>query len=138
MNRIDGDDMTKEYGRKEGTPLQKLLSYVGRDKPRLIGSVLLSIGGVVFGIIPYAIAANILEDLISQSLSVSKAVILCLVAFGCYLLKTVFVLASTRLSHHIAYRVLEDLRGNLAARLTPDSAGQGDFCSLWCDQEGIR
>jgi multidrug ABC transporter, permease/ATP-binding protein len=74
--------------------------------------------GVIAGIVPYGLGARVLAGLIDGSLTAERLLALCLAALGFYLLRAVLLTASTLVSHHIAYGILERLRGDLADRLT--------------------
>mgnify|MGYP001020192307 CR=1 FL=1 len=73
---------------------------------------------MIAGIVPYGLGARVLAGLIDGSLTAERLLVLCLAALGFYLLRAVLLTASTLVSHHIAYGILERLRGDLADRLT--------------------
>ena len=103
---------------RQQSALGRLLDRSPAQKRGLRLSALLAALGVIAGIVPYGLGARVLAGLIDGSLTAERLLALCLAALGFYLLRAVLLTASTLVSHHIAYGILERLRGDLADRLT--------------------
>ena len=104
---------------RQQSALGRLLDRSPAQKRGLRLSALLAALGVIAGIVPYGLGARVLAGLIDGSLTapaapkvgVAKPKVI-------ILLRAVLLTASTLVSHHIAYGILERLRGDLADRLT--------------------
>ena len=98
--------------------MKRLFRMAGEYKSKMILSVLLAIGSVAAGIIPYFFISWFVTQIVGNGpldyrlYSVAVAVGVCLI------LKSVMFLLSTRLSHQAAYRILRNLRLQLAGKLT--------------------
>ena len=103
---------------RQQSALGRLLDRSPAQKRGLRLSALLAALGVIAGIVPYGLGARVLAGLIDGSLTAERLLALCLAALGFYLLRAVLLTVSTLVSHHIAYGILERLRGDLADRLT--------------------
>jgi ATP-binding cassette subfamily B protein len=106
--------------RKENNPglFRSLTNFMGECKAKMALSVVFSVLGVIFGILPFVGASLIISGLFEQKRNFQYYLI-CALAFGGggALLKILFSFLSTALSHICAYSILKDLRLKVAKKL---------------------
>lgn len=98
--------------------MKRLFRLAGKYRSKMIASVLLSIGSVAAGIIPYFFISWFVTQIVDGSLLDYRVFITAAAVGACLILKSVMFLLSTRLSHQAAYRILRNLRLQLAEKLT--------------------
>lgn len=104
--------------KKPESPMSKLMGLAGEHKKKYVLSVVLAIIGVAAGIVPYFAVARILIALIDGSRELSFYAGYCLVAAVGYLLKVLFSIWSTSVSHTATYKVLREIRRKLISKLS--------------------
>ena len=98
-------------------PLQRLMLFAKPHKRRFVTSVILAILGVTFGIVPYFMATNIIIQLMHGNDNISFYLIACLVSGGSFVLKAVLMGISTSESHKATFKVLSEVRRQIAKKL---------------------
>lgn len=98
--------------------MKRLFRLTGEYKIKMILSVLLAIGSVAAGIIPYFFISWFVTQIVGNGLLDYRLFIPAVAVGVCLILKSVMFLLSTRLSHQAAYRILRNLRLQLAEKLT--------------------
>lgn len=104
--------------KKPESPMSKLMGLAGEHKKKYVLSVVLAIIGVAAGIVPYFAVARILIALIDGSRELSLYAGYCLAAAVGYLLKVLFSIWSTSVSHTATYKVLREIRRKLISKLS--------------------
>lgn len=84
----------------------------------LAASVLLAVLGSVCGVIPYLTVSQIIIRFLGRNYELASISLLALLAFFGYLGGTWLNTASTMLSHRSAFRILENIRTELAVKLS--------------------
>lgn len=98
--------------RKLENPLSRLMGLAGKQKKKYALSIVLAILGVAAGIIPYFAVARMLIALIGGTKEISFFAGYCLMAAAGYLLKVLFSIWSTSVSHTATFEVLKEIRKN--------------------------
>ena len=93
-----------------------LKRYLQSHKGPMGLSVLLSVGSVFLGFLPYFVIFWLLTDFISGSITGHEIVVLGFLCGAGYLLKSLLFEVSTTLSHRTAYAILQQIRSDLAAK----------------------
>lgn len=104
--------------RKLENPLSRLMGLVGKQKKKYALSIVLAILGVAAGIIPYFAVARMLITLIGSTKEISFFAAYCLMAAAGYLLKVLFSIWSTSVSHTATFEVLKEIRKKLLSKLS--------------------
>lgn len=98
--------------------MRRLFRLAGEYQSKMVLSVLLAIGSVAAGIIPYFFISRFITQIIGGG-PFDRRLFIVPAAVGVFLiLKSVMFLLSTRLSHQAAYRILRNVRLKLAEKLT--------------------
>ena len=104
--------------RKLENPLSRLMGLAGKQKKKYALSIVLAILGVAAGIIPYFAVARMLIALIGGTKEISFFAAYCLMAAAGYLLKVLFSIWSTSVSHTATFEVLKEIRKKLLSKLS--------------------
>ena len=104
--------MKKTEKKQQSSPsfFQELGCFMKPYQGRYIGSVLLSILGVLCSIGAYAFAGAVAAMLFRPEPRAEAALLLALGAVGCKVLHALLLNASTWISHQAAYGTLKDIR----------------------------
>lgn len=98
--------------------MRRLFRLAGEYQSKMVLSVLLAIGSVAAGIIPYFFISRFITQIIGGG-PFGRRLFIVPTAVGVFLIfKSVLFLLSTRLSHQAAYRILRNVRLKLAEKLT--------------------
>lgn len=118
-NSNHGENKEVYYGQKE---IRKSVIPVngigGKTKEKYALSIVLAILGVAAGIIPYFAVARMLITLIGSTKEISFFAAYCLMAAAGYLLKVLFSIWSTSVSHTATFEVLKEIRKKLLSKLS--------------------
>lgn len=98
--------------------IKRLLGHAGEYRKHMILSVLLAIGSVAAGIIPYFAIRRLVMEMIRPGAAESRLTLLALAVGAALLLKSLLFGISTTQSHRAAYRILRNIRVRLAHKLT--------------------
>lgn len=98
--------------------VRRLLGYANEYKKKMLLSVLLAVGSVAAGILPYFAIQRFAMELLRPGAEGSRLMLLALMIGALLILKTVLFAASTTESHKAAYRILRNIRASLADKLT--------------------
>lgn len=104
--------------KKSENPMSRLMELAGRQKQKYVLSVILAILGVAAGIVPYFAVARMLIALIDRNRELSFYGTYCLIAAVGYLLKVLFSIWSTSVSHTATFDVLKEIRMKLISKLS--------------------
>lgn len=96
--------------------LSTLFAYAQGEKKKLVISTLLSVLGIVSGLIPFYCMYEIICDFSSGTAQKESIIKWCLFALLAFVVKIAFFSLSTGLSHNMAYNILAGLRLRLADR----------------------
>ena len=107
-----------------------LLQYAKGQKTKFIGSVLLSVVSIMFGLVPYFCLYRILEAFAAGTVKKTGIFYWCGLALAFYLVKIVLYGLSTGVSHHVAYHVVAQLRMQVADRFLHAPLGQVQKASI--------
>lgn len=101
---------------KKQSWLQALFAYAGGEKRRMALSIVLSVGSVLLGLVPFYCMYALIDGFVAGTATSAEAVKWCLLSLGAYGLKILLFSLSTGTSHAMAYTILEGLRLRLADR----------------------
>lgn len=104
--------------KKSENPMSRLMGLAGEQKKKYVVSVILAVMGVASGIIPYFSAAWMLTALLDGNGELSFYAACCLLAAAGYLLKVLFSVWSTSVSHTATFEVLREIRKKLISKLS--------------------
>ncbi len=97
--------------------MKRLFQLTGKYKSKMVLSVLLAIGSVAAGIIPYFFISWFITQIVDCN-TLDHSLFIAPIAVCVFLiLKSILFLLSTRLSHQVAYRILRNIRLRLAEKL---------------------
>ena len=98
--------------------MKRLFFMAGQHKRRMALSVLCAIISVAAGMVPYFIVQRFIIALLSPGVTPGALIGLAILVAVFLILKTVLFMVSTNLSHKAAFRILRNVRVQLAAKLT--------------------
>ena len=98
-------------------PLQRLMLFAKPHKREFLTSVVLATLGVAFGIVPYFMATNIIIQLMQGNDNIIFYFICCVISGLCFVLKAVLMGLSTSQSHKATFKVLSEVRIQIAKKL---------------------
>ncbi|WP_353096141.1 hypothetical protein [Tissierella praeacuta] len=104
--------------KKSESSLSRLMGLAGEQKKKYMGSIILAILGVAAGIVPYLAVARMVIGLINGNQESEFYGVMCLVAAGGYLLKVIFSIWSTSVSHTATFEVLKEIRKKIISKLS--------------------
>ena len=104
--------------------LSTLFGFLGKQKGKLILSVILSVTGILAGLVPYFCIYRLVEQLLENTLTAQSVLTFCGQALLFYVIQAVFFSLSTGLSHHAAFHVLKGLRMKVADRFLRAPLGE--------------
>ncbi|MDO5746903.1 MAG: ABC transporter ATP-binding protein [Actinomycetaceae bacterium] len=96
----------------------RLLGFTSGMKKHVVTSIVLSILGILTGIIPYVLIGYVLAELLESTLTVQRLLWYFLASGGAYIVARALLIASTLASHRMAYRTLYRVRVALTQKLT--------------------
>lgn len=95
-----------------------LSPFIQAYKGKLIGSALVEIFSVLFGLVPYYVTARIINQLFQSTADKSLIALYVLIGFIGHICKIYLHNLSTIQSHHAAFAILSDMRRTMADKLT--------------------
>ncbi|WP_425544714.1 ABC transporter ATP-binding protein [Clostridium oceanicum] len=95
-----------------------ILNFAKQCKNKMIASILLSIAGVAFGMIPYFAVSNLISRLFENDYKWANIMYIALIALIGYLGKVIFSTMSTILSHKSAFIILKNIRQEITEKLS--------------------
>ncbi len=99
------------------SPIGRIWQIARKEHGRLLLSVVYAIFGVLAGVVPYIAAARIISGIISGNRELSHYIVLVLVAFLGYALKSILYSAGLSVSHRAAFSLLAEVRKAIFAKL---------------------
>ena len=109
--------------------MKSLFAYAEGEKKRMLLSVLLSVGSVVLGLVPFYCMYRLI-CLFADTANAGQVVQWCLLALAAYGVKILLFSLSTGVSHTMAYTILEGLRLRLADRFLHAPLGDVESHSI--------
>ena len=103
---------------EKGSPMARLMALAGEQKKQYVRSIILAVIGVAAGMLPYFAVARMviaLLDGVADSVYYGRW---CLIAAAGYLLKVLFSIWSTSVSHTATYKTLREIRKTLISKLS--------------------
>lgn len=97
--------------------LSSLWMFANDCRDKMIFSVITSVLGVIFGMIPYLCTAELLYGFYYKIASFSYIIQWSLLAIGALVLKMILVTASTMKSHEAAFTILKNIRIKLTDKM---------------------
>ena len=119
--------------------VRQLLDHAGPYAKHLYASVVLAICGELFGMLPFAAVAIMVESLLDGTATTPGALALFAIALGGQLLRLALTFVSTLMSHKATYRILRNMRSAIAEKMFRVPLGvlletpAGDFKTLMVD-----
>ncbi len=110
-------------GEKQKSPIMRIWDLGKDHHGKLKQSMVLSVIGIVIGLIPYYCAAKIMGILIEGNATLSQAIPLIVTAFACSILKAFLTVGSTAISHKATFAVLAETREKCLQKLAKMSMG---------------
>ncbi|ADY56111.1 Xenobiotic-transporting ATPase [Syntrophobotulus glycolicus DSM 8271] len=98
--------------------IKRLFQMAGEYKTQLGASILCAIASVAAGLLPYFLIQQFIIAILRPSPDLTYLMLFAALLGVCLICKTVLFLTSTRLSHRGAYRILRNVRVQLANKLT--------------------
>lgn len=99
------------------SPIGRIWQIAEKEHGRLLLSVVYAIFGVLAGVVPYIAAARIISGIISGNRELKYYIVLVLVAFLGYALKSILYSAGLSVSHRAAFSLLGEVRKAIFAKL---------------------
>ena len=99
------------------SPMMKLWQMGEKEHPRFYLSVVLSVSGVLLGMLPYFASAKIIIALLAGRADPRYYASLCAVALGGYLARSVLYALSLSVSHKATFTVIKTVREQMLAKL---------------------
>ena len=107
-----------EEKQKENTAIKFIGEHTKPYRGSLILSVVLAIISVLLGLVPYIGASIIIKELINGSREFDFYIKWVLIALAGHLLKVLFSIISTGISHKVAFKTLSDIRLKIMKKLS--------------------
>ncbi len=103
---------------EKGSPMARLMALAGEQKKQYVRSIILAVIGVAAGMLPYFAVARMLIALLGGVEDPAYYGRWCLIAAVGYLLKVLFSIWSTSVSHTATYKTLREIRKTLISKLS--------------------
>ena len=104
-----------ESNNKNVIPL--LVKYAGNEKKQIYKSIYLAIIGEMFGMLPFLAIAKLIEIIYQSEVSFKAILCITLIALGGQIMKGIFTLYSTVISHKATYHILKNIRSMVADKM---------------------
>ncbi len=105
-------------------PLSGIIEFAGQKKNAMIGSVVLAVLSVMFGLVPYFAVSRLLIGILDSSNVSHQSILLWAgIAVTGFILKIVLYGRATLLSHKAAFEILKNIRSAIAEKLARTSVG---------------
>ena len=108
---------------KQDHSIKVLFQFAGENKGKMTLSVIFSILGELFGMLPYLTAAMLAKEVFAGTATVERALIWTSAAIGGIIIKTFLNICSSGRSHRIAYTILRNIRREIADKMCRVSMG---------------
>ena len=124
---------------KRESPYKGVFRFAHEKKSLLLLAVVLSVLSSASGIVPYIAVAILLQKALENSLIMTWAILLPLIALCGYLLKHALYAKSTLCSHKAAYEIIKNIRMTIMKKMSKVSMGMiqskssGEFKQLIID-----
>ena len=103
---------------EKGLPMARLMALAGEQKKQYARSIILAVIGVAAGMLPYFAVARMVIALLGGVENSAYYGRWCLIAAAGYLLKVLFSIWSTSVSHTATYKTLREIRKTLISKLS--------------------
>ena len=91
-------------------PIGRIWQIAEKEHGRLLLSVVYAIFGVIAGVVPFFAAARMVTAFIEGNRNLNYYLVLVLIAFSGYVLKSVLYSAGLSVSHRAAFSLLAEIR----------------------------
>lgn len=108
---------------KQKSPIMRIWALAKDHHGKLKESIALSVIGTVIGLVPYYCGARIMGLLIGGGATIDEAMTFIITAFVCGILKAIFTVSSTAVSHKATFAVLAETREKCLDKLSRLSIG---------------
>ena len=98
-------------------PIGRIWQIAEKEHGRLLLSVVYAIFGVIAGVVPFFAAARMVTAFIEGNRNLNHYLVLVLIAFSGYVLKSVLYSAGLSVSHRAAFSLLAEIRKAIFAKL---------------------
>lgn len=109
--------MEKNQDQNQINPFVEILRFAKDKKGKFFLSVILSVIGVLFGMVPYLSAAKIIAAFYNEEATLQLILTWGGIAILAYILKGIFTTSSTCRSHEGAFAVIKNIRAELIAKM---------------------
>ena len=103
---------------EKSSPMARLMALAGEQKKQYVRSIILAVIGVAAGMLPYFAVARMVIALLGGVEDPAYYGRWCLIAAAGYLLKVLFSIWSTSVSHTATYKTLREIRKTLISKLS--------------------
>lgn len=108
---------------KKENPVAAIFGFAGEEKKKLMLSAIISVLSVFSGLIPYVVAAKLLDTLIAGNLENENIIKFGLLGLGAFIMQEVLNSISTYISHGVAFNTLSNIRVALIDKISKTSMG---------------
>lgn len=103
---------------KEKSAAKWLMEFAQDYKVQYIKSIIYAVIGVIAGMVPYFILGNIVKNLIDGNRDINYYLKWCLIMTACWIVRVLMHSVSTATSHKATFNVLNNIRKQLAYKLS--------------------
>lgn len=103
---------------KEKSAAKWLMEFAQDYKGQYIKSIIYAVIGVIAGMVPYFILGNIVKNLIDGNRDINYYLKWCLIMTACWIVRVLMHSVSTATSHKATFNVLNNIRKQLAYKLS--------------------
>lgn len=103
---------------KKKSTAQWIMEFASTHKSKYVLSIITATCGVVFGIVPYIIVADIIKELVGGNRDWNSYIGYFIALFILWLARVIFHGISTSLSHHATFQVLGNIRKQTCEKLS--------------------
>lgn len=103
--------------KQKPNPMGRIWQIAEKEHGRLLLSVVYAIFGVIAGVVPFFAAAKVVSGIIGGNRDLNHYLVLILVAFAGYALKSILYSAGLSVSHRAAFFLLAEIRKAIFAKL---------------------
>ena len=99
------------------SPLKRLWEMGEDEHGKLIAAIVLASAAVMFGIIPYFIAAFLIEGLLNHEIIAKTVMTAAIIAFAAFVLKSLMYSKALSLSHRATFQIMRNIRAAILDKL---------------------
>ena len=99
------------------SPLKRLWEMGKGEHGKLIAAIVLASAAVMLGIIPYFIAAFLIEGLLNHEIIAKTVMTSAMIAFAAFVLKSIMYSKALSLSHRATFQIMRNIRAAILDKL---------------------